>query len=241
MSTGVKTKLPVMLLCGWCLALLAVRFRYSGSADYAFMVWNLFLAIIPVICATLFRALHQSHAARAAHWLFLPVWLAFLPNAPYLVTDLIHLRALPPVPLWYDVIMLGSFAATGLLLTYASLADVEAVLRERFGTFSALAFSVCTLAVCGFGIYLGRFMRWNTWDIVSSPRALFADIAQRFANPMSHPRTWAVTVLYGAGLVVGYVVLRSISASFAPPVSPRVRGAQPTQARRHATTGVRAR
>lgn len=215
MPASLKSKIPLALLGLWCLALLAVRMFYARSGNYDFMAWNLFLAIVPVVAAAGVRAL----AARRAPVLLIAVafivWLAFLPNAPYLVTDLTHLEYRPPVPLWYDIVLLGSFAATGVFFAYASVADVEAAMRGRFGRFTATFVAYGALALCGFGIYAGRFLRWNSWDIVTSPLLVFAEAFHRFTDPLSYLRTWAVTAVYGSALVLGYLALKSAAWSMA--------------------------
>lgn len=215
MTASLKSKLPLVLLCVWCLALLAVRFVYSGSNLYGFMVWNLFLAVVPVVAAALLRALSSRRAGVLLALVLGAVWLAFLPNAPYLVTDLVHLQARAPVPLWYDIIVLGSFAGTGMVLAYVSVADVEAAVRARAGSVWAAIVAYGALVLSGFGIYAGRFLRWNSWDILTSPIALLGEVAGRVADPLSHSRTWVVTALYATALVLGYAALKSAAGSMA--------------------------
>src|ERR1044072_7559463 len=145
----------------WCGALLAIRVVHSHTLTYAFLVWNLFLAVVPAIAAMLFVRV-RSKLARVV-WLL--IWLAFLPNAPYIATDFVHLRARPGAPLWFDVALLLSSAATGILLAFTSVADVQSVIAERWGQLIAWTFALAVLVLCGFGIYLGRFLRWNSWDL----------------------------------------------------------------------------
>ena len=192
------------LLLFWCGALLAARIIHSHTLTFAFLVWNLFLAVIPAIAAMLF--VHaRSTFARIAWFL---VWLVFLPNAPYIATDFIHLRARPGVPLWFDVALLLSCAATGILLAFTSVADVQSVIAARWGRRIAWTFALAVLVLCGFGIYLGRFLRWNSWELATEPVAKMAYLAGSAAHPMSHPRTIGVTVIYGITLALGYVAYR---------------------------------
>lgn len=136
------------------------------------------------------------------------MWLAFLPNAPYILTDFVHFRHRPPVPLWYDLALLLSCAGTGLLLGYASLANVQSFIARRFGPRVGWLTAVASLVLSAFGIYLGRFLRWNTWDMVTNPIALLTDVAPRVLNPFAHPRTTGVTVVFGGMLVLGYVAAK---------------------------------
>lgn len=216
MRSTLKSKAALALLCAWCFALLAVRIRYAESGIYGFLAWNLFLAIVPATAATLFRSVEARSGRRALLSLLFVIWLAFLPNAPYLVTDLLHLKHVPPVPLWYDVLLFGSFAATGILLGYVSVADIETTITRRSGRVAGTLIAYGSLALSGFGIYLGRFLRWNSWDIVTAPMTLLPEVIDRFADPASHPQTWAVTLLYGGALMLGYLVLRATATSLAP-------------------------
>lgn len=199
-------------LIGWCGALLVYRFVHADSLWFAFLVWNLFLAAVPVMAAWLLIWAAHERASWIVHTLLFAIWLAFLPNAPYLFTDFVHLEERPPVPLWYDIALLGSFAGTGILLAYSSLADVQAVVARRFS--AALGWAVATIALLlsGFGIYLGRFLRWNSWDALTHPVQLFTDITARLADPLSHPRALGVTVIYGVALLLGYIALRVLQS-----------------------------
>jgi uncharacterized membrane protein len=181
-----------------------------------FLVWNLFLAVIPAAAAVLLRKASRPFA----HVAWFAVWLLFLPNAPYIITDLVHLRPRPPIPLWYDVALLISCGGTGLLLGYSSLADVQSVIAKRFGRTLAWITAAGALLLSGFGIYLGRFLRWNSWDALSHPFALLADIAHRVIHPFGYPITFAVTLIYGIALTLGYVALRVVSDAASSMSSP---------------------
>jgi uncharacterized membrane protein len=96
-------------------------------------------------------------------------WVAFFPNAPYLVTDLLHLRAWTPIPAWYDVGMLGMFAWSGCLLGVASLQAMEALAIKHAGRRAGFALVLLVAAASGAGIYLGRVVRLNSWDLLLNP------------------------------------------------------------------------
>jgi uncharacterized membrane protein len=188
----------------WCGALLAARIACSGRVTYVFLVWNLFLAVIPAVAAALFVQARSTFSRIASF----AVWLAFLPNAPYIATDFIHLRPRPGIPLWFDIALLLSCAATGILLAFTSVADVQGVISERWGSGVAWSFACSVLVLCGFGIYLGRFLRWNSWDLVTEPYAKLSYLAASVTHPMSHPRTFGVTAIYGITLALGYAAFR---------------------------------
>ncbi|HEX9161599.1 MAG TPA: DUF1361 domain-containing protein [Thermoanaerobaculia bacterium] len=188
-------------LIAWCGALLALRVHRTHTYEYAFLVWNLFLATTPAIAAVLF-VVSRSVISRVI-WFIL--WLLFLPNAPYIVTDFVHLGPHPNVPLWFDIAMFLSFAGTGLLLGYSSLADVQGVVSQRYGAIASWFFAAAVLLLSGFGIYLGRSLRWNSWDVVEDPIDISWYIAGGAVHPLEHRRTIAVTLIYGIGLILGYL------------------------------------
>jgi uncharacterized membrane protein len=208
-AAGVPRRLLLFgTLLGWCAALLLFRFARSGSLAFGFLVWNLFLAAVPAVAAWFFAKSvdRQSNVASQVAWF--AVWLVFLPNAPYIITDFVHLTPGTAVPLWYDIALLTSCAGTGLLLGYTSIADVQAVITRKFSPSLGWAVVITAIFLSGFGIYLGRFLRWNSWDTLTNPLGLFPDIARQVINPLSHPRMLAVTAVYGVGLFVGYLALR---------------------------------
>jgi uncharacterized membrane protein len=203
----VNRALTFSALLAWCGALLALRAARAQNPTYFFLVWNLFLATIPFVAAEVFARARWRIVAGIAFLL----WLLFLPNAPYIVTDFIHLRSRPPVPLWFDVLLLISCAGTGLLLGYGSTMLVQRTIGRTWGVRAGWGVAVVALLLSAFGIYLGRFVRFNSWEVLTDPMPLFADIANRLMNPMNHPRTFAVTILYGFALVLGYVGLHVLA------------------------------
>lgn len=213
-----RNKVPLIALVGWCVGMLVVRMVYSRSVVNTFLLWNLVLAVVPVVASSLMALVDRRRGAVALKTVCFIVWLVFLPNAPYLVTDFVHLTHYPPVPLWYDVALFGSFAATGALLGYASVAEIESLLRARFGSAWALAVSVASLLLCGFGIYLGRFLRFNSWDVLADPRTLGHQVVHEVVHPVSHPASWEVPAVYGFGLVLGYLALRSVAPLLTPAI-----------------------
>jgi uncharacterized membrane protein len=179
-------------LCLWCVSLFVLRVERSGSLMYLFLCWNLFLAWIPWVAGQAFREASRRRASAARQLGWFALWMLFLPNAPYITTDLVHLTARPSVPLWYDLALLLSCAGTGLLLGYMSLLDVQTAVEERFGRVKGWCVAAGSLFLSGFGIYLGRFLRWNSWDVLTDPAGLFTDIAVRLLDPTSHPRAYVV-------------------------------------------------
>jgi len=210
-SPTLRRRLPLLLALGLSLALsfalIAARVAITRQWLFVFLLWNLFLAAIPF---ALSAALHlAAHAPKAR--LLLPVglvWLLFFPNAPYLVTDLFHLEPRPGVPYWYDLALIMSCAWNGLMLAFASLLDMHALVRQRLGFWAGWGFATVALGLSAFGVYLGRYLRFNSWDILSNPFTLFYDIVQRILHPFHNWQTWGVTVVFWAFLLIGYATVR---------------------------------
>ncbi len=204
---GNRNILRIMLALGLSsflsVLLLAFRIFSSDSFSYIFLVWNLFLAWVPLGFAWLVSPTNL----RWINALCLCAWLLFFPNAPYIVTDFIHLRARPGIPLWYDVVLNVSFAWNGLLLGFVSLFTVQKFLRRHLSAVLTWCAVGVLMVGCGFGIYLGRFERWNSWDLISNPLGIASDVLSGIAHPLSHSRMYGVTILFSIFLFLGYLTL----------------------------------
>jgi len=205
MKSIVQLRVGIVLLSAlaWCGLLLVVRTLWTWSLDYAFLVWNLGLAVIPLLLSSLI--VWQQHSAIRFGLSFL--WLLFLPNAPYMITDFIHLRALDSGPLWLDVLLVSSCSATGLAFGYCSLIQIHSLFTQAQRPGLGWIVSAGALFMCGFGIYLGRFLRWRTIDVFNNPFALLGDVTDRVLNPWLHCRAWGVTLGFGFFLFLGYALL----------------------------------
>jgi uncharacterized membrane protein len=185
--------------------LLGARVVWTGNHTYAFLVWNLFLAWVPFVIACGIQWQHARGARTLALVPLFLLWLGFLPNAPYLVTDFVHLRYAAGAPLWFDAVMLASFAWAGVGLGAASLRACSRVVRVRRGPLAVLAFVPLTALATGFGIYLGRFVRLNTWDVATRPGAVLVQVLSPLVHPLGHARAWMVTLTFALFFVVVYV------------------------------------
>ncbi|HEX7831966.1 MAG TPA: DUF1361 domain-containing protein [Thermoanaerobaculia bacterium] len=194
-------------LLAWCEVLVVFRMARSGSPSYAFLTWNLILASVPFAAALLLETLDRRRRLPPLQWTAFVIWLLFLPNAPYIITDFLHLKQRSGIPLWYDVLLLISCSGTGLLLGYASVMIVQRIVQHRFGRITGWVVAVFTLILSAYGIYLGRFLRFNSWEAFTDPMPLFYDIREHLLNPLAHPRTLGVTVLFGIALTLGYIAL----------------------------------
>jgi uncharacterized membrane protein len=199
--------LPVVLGTVAAVAMLALRLDWSERASYAFLPWNLFLAWAPYLLSLVARLLMARGLGRG--WLLAPLalgWLALFPNAPYLLTDFIHLRQRPVVPLWFDAALLALFAATGWLMGLLSLEVWKEWLEQRWGRARAWAFVAATSVLCGYGIYLGRIERWNSWDVLAEPQRLLSAMAAHLRAPGAFPYLPQLTVLFAGLVLLSYVL-----------------------------------
>jgi len=194
--------------------LLMIRMAAISTIFYAFLVWNLFLAAIPYAITTYLVCVSKLSKLNLAFWFC--IWLLFLPNAPYIVTDLMHLQWDRQGYLWLDVLVVTSFAWNGLILCFLSLLDMHDLLNQHLSQQKAFASIIIVLFLCGFGIYLGRFLRWNSWDIIQHPDLLLKDILVRCIYPMKHLKTWGVTLGFGAFLSLGFWMFTEIYKSQLP-------------------------
>jgi uncharacterized membrane protein len=190
-----------------CITLVIARIAYSDSYRYLGLVWNLFLAWIPFVLAYLAYMLSWR---RVLIFLVIPtfafLWLIFFPNAPYILTDLQHLsQESSRVPLWYDVILLVWFSWTGMLMGIVSLYLMQEIIKRHFGRFSAWAFVAIVSGLTSVGVYIGRFVRLNSWDIFQDPAAAADDLWSWLSDPSL--RSVGFIALYTLFFIFVYLTL----------------------------------
>ena len=192
-----ELSLLLTVMAIFCFALSVIRYFVTDTKIFLFLNWNLFLAFIPWLTSSIVMIHSRYREQKIITSGMLFIWILFFPNAPYLLTDLFHLRLRSSAPIWFDLILILSFAWTGLMYGFVSLLDIERLLENNFSKRVADISTVILLFLGSFGIYLGRYLRWNSWDIMQDPINLLYDIGERFVNPLAHPRTWGVTILMG--------------------------------------------
>ena len=197
------------LLLSVCFTLFLIAFRivYWKEVIFLFYVWNLILAVIPVIIS---RSLIRFDKLNYKVLPILVAWLLFLPNAPYVITDIFHFFERPPVPKWFDLLLVTSAAWNGLMLGIVSLLQVEEFLSKHVSALKVNVIMMASIAACAFGIYLGRFSRFNSWDIITNPSKLTKHIGKTILFPQDSIRTWAFTLLFGTMLWLVYSTLKKL-------------------------------
>lgn len=193
------------LASAFSVAMYAARPFVTTGVAHEWLVWNLFLAWIPFVFALVVYDRVKEGRSGPLLWLASAGWLAFLPNAPYLVTDLIHLPELGTEPILYDATMYVAFAWSGLMLGLVSLYLVHLAMRERFGSLVGWGVAAGATLLTGVGVYLGRYLRWNSWDILAQPIAVLGDLAAIVRDPLGTPA--AVTVLFAGFFAVTYLAM----------------------------------
>lgn len=188
------------------IVLVLFRMEYTDTHKYFFLIWNLFLAWVPFWLSSLVLYMHRRGLGNGIILLPALGWLLFLPNAPYILTDLFHFHTHQQVPRWFDLMMLVSAAWTGLLLGLVSMINIHRWLRSVAPGFVSWFLMTGIAFAAGFGVYLGRYERWNSWDVLARPKPLFTDILHKFADPLSHPAFVGVTLVLGFFLLMVYAM-----------------------------------
>jgi uncharacterized membrane protein len=210
-----QTAVPMLALSFASIAtvgLIATRVVWSRDLTYLSLVWNLFLAWLPLGFALLAREEFQS--AKVRNWRFLgfgSAWLLFFPNAPYIFTDVVHLTTYFYRHFWVDLVLILLCALTGLVLGFVSLFLMQGIVRRLFGTATSWLFVFAVAGLSGFGIYLGRFLRFNSWDVIWKPMALSRGIGSWASNPLAHSNTFAFPLLFAVFLFLAYVMLYALT------------------------------
>lgn len=180
----------------------------NNSLQFSYLIWNLFLAWLPLLfsirlLAVLRRKLWSSWEAVTTTFL----WLVFLPNSFYMISDFIHLQEVKRVDILYDTLMFTSFIYIGVVLGFSSLYLVHLQLKGRMSDASATIWVAFTLLVCSSAIFIGRDLRWNSWDILTNPGGLLFDVSDRLIHPSTYPHMLLTIITFFILLSSMYALL----------------------------------
>ena len=203
----------LLVSLAFTVGLIAFRIVCWGKLTFLYFTWNLFLAAIPLLFS---RLLIHFYKINLKALLILLAWMLFLPNAPYLITDIVHFAERPPVSKWYDLLLVTSAAWTGLMLGVVSLMQVEDFLQNHLSSWKVKIIMGGSIFACSFGIYLGRFLRYNSWDVVTDPSDLVHHVGSQVLRPQQHVNTWAFTLLFGAMFYIFYNTIRQLPLLLKP-------------------------
>lgn len=201
----------LILSCLFSTGLTAIRIVYTHHLHFAWLTWNLFLALIPY-GITRFAVQHISWIEK--RWKFgllFAVWLLFLPNSFYIITDLFHLELASRIPLWFDLALLFSFAWNGILLGVLSVRMMEKMVQLNFPAVKEWQFVYPLMLLNAFGVYIGRYLRYNTWDVIADPFQLTEDIVYMLLHPVHYRFDWSMIFCYAVFMSLIYLALKRVS------------------------------
>jgi uncharacterized membrane protein len=210
-----ETRVPVLALTFATtvgVALVLARVGFTGNLKYGLLVANLVLAWIPLVLALL--AQKQFATGGWRHWRFAALatgWLLFFPNAPYIFTDVVHVFRGSFRNFWADLTLIFIFGLTGLVLGFLSLYLMHALARRAWGQWRGWLFVLAVTGLSGFGIYLGRVLRFNSWDVLVKPVKLIQGVTSWAGNPLADSNTGAFPFLYAMFLFLAYVMLYALT------------------------------
>ena len=198
----------LVLSMGFSILLTLVRMVYTEQLTFIFLVWNLFLAYLPY---RLSAAMLQKPSLIANRWVCVLAgitWLLFIPNSFYLVTDLFHLGYHRGVPLWFDLVLIVSFAWNGLLLGIFSVRHMEKMVQQMWSQKNELLFIYPVMLLNAVGVYIGRYLRFNSWDVITNPWALIGEMVALFLHPVASLYAWGMIGCFSVLMTLLYLTIK---------------------------------
>lgn len=209
----------LLISCLFSCVLVCTRVLITNQFTYLFLIWNLFLAIIPYLIS---EWLSMNIPVIENKWkrsITLLLWLLFIPNSFYILTDLVHLDHFNSAPKWFDLLLLLSFSWNGLVLGILSIRKVELIAglsisgNFKFRNLKPL-FLFVIMWLNAFGIYIGRYLRFNSWDIIMQPFSLLAEMIQLIIHPFQNKMEWGMITTWAVFMTLMYMMVRKLSEQF---------------------------
>lgn len=192
--------------------LVFTRICLVGNLDYGFLLWNLLLAWLPLVFALLLcEQLAQSPRNRWRALSLGTAWLLFFPNAPYIFTDLIHLTTKLNGHYWADMILILLCALNGSMLGFVSLYLMQSVVARRFSRITGWLFVAVVAGLSGVGVFLGRFLRLNSWDVIWRPGQFFQHFDNWMTDPFGSVVPYLFPALFAVFLFIAYVMFYTLT------------------------------
>ena len=219
---NIKNRIPpsltirqwLIISCLFSLTLLVARVIASGRLSYGFLAWNLFLAYVPYFISQWIERHQQILRSRIKLLPLVFIWILFMPNSFYILTDLFHLENMNNGHSWFDLTLILSFAWSGIIFGILSIRKMEMLLKKAKGNLVS-GFIICAVMwLNAFGVYIGRFLRFNTWDIIVNPFSLLAEIADMIFNPYDYRYAWAMSVCFAFFMIIIYYTIKKLSEVF---------------------------
>ncbi|HEY0750685.1 MAG TPA: DUF1361 domain-containing protein [Chitinophagaceae bacterium] len=206
-----KCEIERSLIVSYSFSIALVLFRviYTGQGMFSFLIWNLFLGWLPYLVSSYLSK--NKITGGFLFYLLLVCWLLLLPNAFYIITDLFHLRDRELVPLWFDLAIIFSFAWNGLITGVLSMRQVEKILIAKWKLDSEWMYVFPLMFLNAMGIYIGRYLRFNSWDVITNPFQLYTDILYLVVHPIRNRFDWSMMICFALLLTVFYTTLKKFS------------------------------
>lgn len=203
----------LMLSCLFSIGLTIFRVFYTSEWMFVWLGWNLFLALLPYLISR--SLIRRPHWVEKTGWFvaFSAVWLLFLPNSFYIITDLFHLHMREGIPYWFDLALIFSFAWNGILLGAASIRQMEKLITVKWPVIREWQFVYPLMLLNAFGIYIGRYLRYNSWDVIVNPFQLAEDILYLLLHPVRNRFDWSMIVCYAVFMSLIYIAIKRMSRS----------------------------
>ena len=192
----------------FCVSLSFYRVYYTQKNFFLFLNWNLLLALVPYLLSSILISNKFLRNSKIAFVIVLLVWILFFPNSPYIFTDLFHIKVRKIIPIWYDLVLILPFAFTGILFGFKSLYHLVKISSPYINLKIQNISIVFLFFLSSYGIYLGRFLRWNSWDLMNEPFKLLNDIGEHIVNPSENASVWGMTIIMGLFLNMLYWSLK---------------------------------
>lgn len=204
----------LIISCGFSCLLLVARVFITGHLTYIFLVWNLFLAFLPYAITEWLWA--HSRVAKSKWKLMAAMipWLLLIPNSFYILTDLFHLDNFHSAPKWFDLLLIFSFAWNGLLLGLTSVRKTESILEALSGRGFSLFIVFAVMWLNAFGIYIGRYLRFNSWDVITQPFSLFNEMFEILLHPVRNKMEWGMMMVYALFMTLLYITIKKLGENF---------------------------
>lgn len=194
-------------------AMLLFRFAYTQQPMFFFLAWNLFLGYLPYYVSQQMITRPSVMKNPLVFAVCFLAWLLLIPNSFYIITDLFHLRTRDPIPLWFDLSLIFSFSWVGLLLGILSLRQVEAIVHRKWKLRSREIFLLPVMFLISMGIYIGRFLRYNSWDVITDPLGLAGDLVYLFIHPLRSRFDWSMIICFAVLFTLLYITTNHIGRS----------------------------
>jgi uncharacterized membrane protein len=195
------------------LLLLFIRIAATERLVFLFLPWNLFLAFIPYAIVKWLMTKPGWIENRIRFILIFCIWLLFIPNSFYIITDLYHLELSKDSPRWFDLTLIFSFAWVGMLLGILAVNKMETIFRVFLNKRNIILFIYPVMWLIAWGIYIGRYLRFNSWDVITNPFSLFSDIIEMFSDPLKYTYAWGMIFCFSVFITLVYLSIKKISFS----------------------------